>query len=126
VLAAPPARCYTSRMNDIDPDNPAEEAAGADPDALLDPVARSLLGVLAAAKPGGSVAPEAVARVIGSERARPSDGPNAWRRYLPAVKQQALHLARQGRVEIVRKGKVVDLADFKGVVRYRLPAGDAG
>jgi len=102
-------------MTDMPDDN------SSDSDAALDPVARSLLGVLAEAKPGASVAPEAVARAIGTARARPSDGPNAWKRYMPAVKQQALHLARQGRIEIVRKGKVVDLTDFKGVVRYRLP-----
>ena len=104
-------------MNDAS-DNTDATTDGA---ARLDPVAQSLLDALAAAKPGGTVTPEAVARDIGAARARPSDRPNAWQRYLPAVKQQALHLARQGRIEIVRKGKVVDLADFKGVVRYRLP-----
>jgi hypothetical protein len=110
-------------MTDMHDDPAAETPAetSADADAALDPVARSLLGQLAATRPGGTLAPEAVARAIGVARARASDGPNAWRRYLPAVKQQALHLARQGRIEIVRKGKVVDLADFKGVVRYRLP-----
>jgi hypothetical protein len=91
--------------------------------AQLDPVATAILAALAGVRTGGTVAPETVARAIGNARARPSDGPNAWRRYLPAVKQQALHLARQGRIEIVRKGRPVDLADFKGVVRYRLPPG---
>ena len=93
------------------------------PATALDPVAMAILDTLAGGKPGATVAPESVARAIATARARPSDGPNAWRRYLSAVKQQALHLARQGRIEIVRKGKPVDLADFKGVVRYRLPAG---
>ncbi|MDA0341675.1 MAG: DUF3253 domain-containing protein, partial [Proteobacteria bacterium] len=93
-------------------------------DRALDPVARAILDTLAGVKAGGTVTPETVARGVGTARARPSDGPNAWRRYLAAVKQQALHLARQGKIEIVRKGKPVDLADFKGVVRYRLP--DAG
>jgi len=95
------------------------ESHDADADGL-DPVARAILDELAAA--GGPVAPEKVARAIGTARARASDGPNAWRRYLPAVKQQALFLARRGRIEIVRKGRPVDLTDFKGVVRYRLPA----
>jgi hypothetical protein len=99
-------------------DAPNEHADGS-----LDPVARALLDLLDEAKPGGTVAPDAVARAIGTARARPGDGPNAWRRYLPAVRQQALHLARRGRIEIVRKGKPVDLADFRGVVRYRLPVG---
>jgi hypothetical protein len=38
-----------------------------------------------------------------------------------AVKQQALGLARAGQIEITRKGEPVDLSDFKGVVRLRLP-----
>lgn len=37
-----------------------------------------------------------------------------------AVKQRAVSLAREGRIEIVRKGQVVDPEDFKGIVRYRL------
>lgn len=107
-------------MNDMHDESGAPEGAGN----TLDPIAQSLLDLLTATKSGGTVAPEAVARAIGTMRARPSDRPNAWRRYLPAVKQQALYLARQGRIEIVRKGKPVDLADFKGVVRYRLPQAD--
>ena len=38
-----------------------------------------------------------------------------------AVRQQAIHLARQGRIEIVRKGRPVDPNKVKGVVRLRLP-----
>lgn len=101
--------------------NDETETAEPSTGGALDPVALAILDALHAAKPGSTIAPEVVARAIGTAKARPSDRPNAWRRYLAAVKQQALHLARQGRIEIVRKGKPVDLADFKGVVRYRLP-----
>ena len=41
-----------------------------------------------------------------------------------AVRQQMVHLARQGRIEIVRRGRPVDPNDFKGVVRLRLPPDD--
>ncbi|MEC8198924.1 MAG: DUF3253 domain-containing protein, partial [Pseudomonadota bacterium] len=51
------------------------------------------------------------------------DPPDFWRRYLNAVRQQAKHLARMGRIEILRKGKPVDPNDFKGVYRLRLKAG---
>jgi hypothetical protein len=38
------------------------------------------------------------------------------------VKQQAVHLARDGDIVVLRKGKPVeDPARVKGVVRYRLP-----
>ena len=53
-------------------------------------------------------------------RKRPKDRADGWRKYMNAVKQQTLHLARQGRVEIMRKGKVADPRDFKGIVRVRL------
>ena len=38
-----------------------------------------------------------------------------------AVKQQAIHLAKSGRIEIIRKGEPVDPRDFKGIVKMRLP-----
>ncbi len=43
---------------------------------------------------------------------------------MAAVRQQALHLARQGRIVILRKGRPVDPhAPVKGVIRLA-PAGD--
>lgn len=86
----------------------------------LDPVAAAILRALADAdKP--AISAERVCRSIQEARARPGDGPQAWRKYMRAVKQQAVHLARTGRIEIVRKGKPVDPDDFKGVWRMRLP-----
>ena len=86
----------------------------------LDPVAEAILQALATSdKPALSA--ERVCQEIQAARARPGDGPQAWRKYMRAVKQQALHLARSGRIEIVRKGKPVDPDDFKGVWRMRLP-----
>ena len=93
--------------------------------AALDPVAEAILETLAASdKP--AISAETVCQAIQKSRARPGDGPQAWRKYMRAVKQQALHLARGGRIEIVRKGKPVDPDDFKGVWRMRLPGGGAG
>ncbi len=84
-----------------------------------DPVAEFILDALAVQ---GPLAPVDVARAIGEKRRRPSDKPDAWRRYLKPVKQQMLYLARAGKIEIVRKGEVVDPEDFRGIVRMRLPA----
>ncbi len=82
-----------------------------------DPVARAILELLETVPPGRSISP-AAARAFALTRARPGDPPDAWRRYLPAVRQQALHLARARRIAILRKGKPVDPhAPFKGVVR---------
>ncbi|MDA0241009.1 MAG: DUF3253 domain-containing protein [Proteobacteria bacterium] len=62
-----------------------------------------------------------VAQFFAKERAKPKDGPDLWRRYMNAAKQEAIHLARGGRVQIIRKGQVADPNDFKGIVRLRLP-----
>ena len=87
-----------------------------------DPMADAILAELATVKPGGSVSPEQVARAAAEARRGPKDPPDLWRKYLNAVKQQAIHLARAGRIEMLRKGKPVeDPARAKGVVRYRLP-----
>lgn len=91
-----------------------------DSETELDPVAAFILDSLAE---HGSMAPVDVARALGEARRRPSDKPDAWRRYMNPVKQQMLHLARAGRIEIVRKGEVVDPEDFRGVVRMRLAQG---
>jgi hypothetical protein len=83
-----------------------------------DPVARAILELLDTVPPGRSISPVAAARAFALTRAHPGDPPDAWRRYLPAVRQQALHLARAQRIAILRKGKPVDPhAPFKGVVR---------
>ncbi len=98
------------------PGEPPGEPPGNTP--ADDPVARAILELLETVPPGRSISPVAAARAFALTRARPGDPPNAWRRYLPAVRQQALHLARARRIAILRKGKPVDPhAPFKGVVR---------
>jgi hypothetical protein len=90
-------------------------------DQSLDPVAQAILDLLA--ENDRSVSPEQVARALASRRARPSDPPDLWRRYLNAVRQQALGLARRGGLQILRKGKPVDPnKPVKGVIRLALPS----
>lgn len=88
-----------------------------------DPIAGEILAAVAALPAGKSLSPEAIARMVaeGRHKAAGKSEPvpaNAWRRYLQPVKQQALNLARQGRVAILRKGKPADPhAPIKGVIR---------
>ncbi len=106
-----------SAGSESEPPGSPGEAAG-DEAGGEDPVARAILELIATLAPGRSISPVEAARAFALERARPGDPPDAWRRYLPAVRQQALHLARRGRLAILRKGKPVDPhAPFKGVVR---------
>lgn len=86
-----------------------------------DPVAQTILTLLSGQEPGRSISPMDAAKAVAEGRGRRDDSPDPWRRYMNAVRQQAVHLARQGRIEITRKGKPVDPNDFKGVVRLRLP-----
>ncbi len=107
-----PRAVAPSRAPEETPGNPPGEPP------TDDPVARAILELLATVPRGRSISPVAAARAFASTRARPGDTPDAWRRYLPAVRQQALHLARAHRIAILRKGKPVDPhAPFKGVVR---------
>ena len=87
-----------------------------------DPVAVTILTLLTEMEPGKTLTPETAARRFAEGRRRQNDPPELWRRYLNAVRQQAIHLARAGRIEILRKGKPVDPNDFKGVYRLRLKA----
>lgn len=90
--------------------------------AAMDPVAETILTLLADGGTGKSISPEQVARAFAATRARPGDPPDLWRRYLNAVRQQALHLARGDRIRILRRGKPVDPhRPVKGVVRLALP-----
>jgi hypothetical protein len=97
---------------------PSETARNAP---ALDPIAEKILELLTAAAPNKSISPEDVARAVAESRRRPNDPPDLWRRYLPAVKQQALYLARAGKLIVMRKGKAVDAQTAKGVVRYKRP-----
>ncbi len=89
-----------------------------------DPVATAILNYLDAIGADKSASPMDIAKAYAEMRAKPKDPPEVWRRYLTAVKQQMKHLARAGRIDITRKGEKVDPANFKGVVRLRLPQPD--
>lgn len=59
-----------------------------------------------------------------SEVARALDG-KGWRSHLSHVRSVAADLARQGRIDILRKGKPIDPDRVKGVIRLRLSAADS-
>jgi hypothetical protein len=83
-----------------------------------DPV---VIAILEALSVGKALKFKDVAHALANKRRKPKDGPNLWRRYLIAVKQQATHLAKSGRIEIIRNGEPVDPRNFKGIVTMRFP-----
>ncbi len=77
----------------------------------------AILTLVAKAGPDKSICPSQAARAL---------SPDNWRPLLKRTRQTAIGLARQGKIVILRKGKVVDPNDFKGVYRLALPPSEPG
>ena len=77
-------------------------------------IAEEILRQTAARGTARRMCPSEVARALAPEE-------EAWRRLLGAVRAAALRLAREGRVDVLRKGKPVDPAgEVRGVIRLRM------
>ena len=85
-----------------------------------DPAAQAILDLTAITSRG--VRPEQVAEAMAERYRKPKDGPNLWRKYMHAVRQEGLHLARDGDIVILRKGKPVDPhKPIKGLIKFVTP-----
>lgn len=79
-------------------------------------IADEILRQTAARGADKSICPSEVARALAPEE-------DAWRRLLGQVRAAAIRLAREGRIEVLRKGKPVDpAAEIRGVIRLRIAA----
>lgn len=76
-----------------------------------------ILRLTAASGPDKSICPSEVARALDPE----------WQKLSSAVRRAAIRLAEAGRIDILRKGKRVEPAGVKGVIRLRIgqPAVDS-
>ena len=82
---------------------------------------REIILELAEAAGEGSIGPGDVAKVFAEERRRPGAPAQSAHRWSRIVREEAIGLARDGRVQILRKGKPVDPhAPVRGVIRIRL------
>lgn len=61
-----------------------------------------------------SICPSEVARALAG------DDEKVWRLLMHPVRQAAFRLAEQGRIEVLRKGRVVAPSEAKGVLRLRI------
>ena len=77
-----------------------------------DPVAveAAILQLVDARGPDKSICPSEAARALGGD----------WHRVLGDVRRAAVSLAKAGRIDILRKGKLVDPDSVRGVIRLRL------
>ena len=68
----------------------------------------------------GSISPSDVAQTLAAEG-------EEWGRLLGPVRLAAIRLAREGRIEVLRKGKPADPAgEIRGVIRLRIARGAGG
>ncbi len=99
-------------MNETSPDQPESPPDHATPTEAADHgVAAEILRHAEACPPGKSFSPEDVARALSQSL--------EFQRLLTAVRRAAQRLARDGKIEILRKGKPINPDELRGVIRLR-------
>lgn len=88
---------------------------------VTDIYASTILDLTQTSGRAGSISPTDAARAVAAAL-MPNCGPDAWHTYLAPIRRSAVALARDGRIEILRKGKPVDPTGVKGVIRLRIAA----
>jgi hypothetical protein len=74
-------------------------------------IREAILAQTAARGAEKSICPSEVARAL---------EPEDWQKLMPRIRREAAVLAREGRIDILRKGKPVDPeAEIRGVIRLR-------
>ena len=73
----------------------------------------AILELLAKRRPGATICPSEVARLV---------WPEDWRPRMEDVRSAARTLVAQGRLEVTQRGEVVEPATARGPIRLRLPA----
>jgi len=75
-------------------------------------IEETIEALLSQVREGESISPNDVAKTLHAEN---------WRRELPKVRAVIIGLARQGRLEMLRKGKPAEPEDVRGIYRVRKP-----
>jgi hypothetical protein len=78
---------------------------------MTTPIQDTILSQLAAVAAGKSIDPMSVAKAVQPER---------WQRLLGHVRTDAIELAREGQIVILRHNKPVNPEKFRGVYRLRM------
>ncbi|MDC7683419.1 histone H1/H5 family protein [Asticcacaulis sp. BYS171W] len=78
---------------------------------MSNPVEELIVELLTDLKGNDTLSPNQVAKTINEEN---------WRRQLPQVRAAIQKLVDEGKIEVIRKGKVVDFEGIKGIYRVRL------
>jgi Protein of unknown function (DUF3253) len=86
----------------------------ANPEALEE----TILSLIAERGPEKTICPSDAARALGGTH------PDGWGPLMQPIRRIAVRLAKEGRLVITRKGRIVDPDDFRGVYRLGLPRQD--
>ena len=80
---------------------------------MTEPALReAILAIATARGPEKSLCPSEAARAV---------APADWRPLMSRIRREAIALAREGRIDILRKGRPVDpAAEIRGVIRLRI------
>lgn len=78
----------------------------------------TLLRMIAERGADKTICPSETARALGGSH------PDGWGPLMQPVRRVAVRLAREGRLTILRKGKIADPENFRGVYRIGLPRED--
>ncbi len=79
---------------------------------LQDKARAAILDLVTARGAGKTICPSEAARRI---------DPENWRPHLSLIREVAAQLTDEGRLQVFRKGKPVDIRAVKGVIRLGLP-----
>jgi Protein of unknown function (DUF3253) len=78
----------------------------------------TILALVSERGPDKTICPSEAARVVGGSQ------PDGWGPLMQPIRRVAVKLAREGRIVITRKGRVVDPDDFRGIYRLGTPRQD--
>ncbi len=79
-------------------------------------IAAEILRLTELRGPAASISPSDVARSLADD----------WRKLLGPIRREATRLARDGRIDILRKGRAIQPVDMRGVIRLRLRRPEGG
>jgi hypothetical protein len=97
---------------DLSRERPDSRAmSSADPQLLAD----TILSLVRQRGPDKTICPSEAARAVGGP------APDGWGPLMQPIRRVAVALAKEGRLVILRKGRIVDPEDFKGVYRLAVP-----
>jgi hypothetical protein len=78
-------------------------------------IEETIAALLSQVREGESISPNDVAKTLDAEN---------WRRELPKIRAVIVGMTRQGRLEMLRKGRPTEPEEVRGIYRIRKPSAE--